>query len=93
MISPLLRAGLDRWISHGIPPGDFLVAVLCNDLNGAVRRADSENIQHLPEIVNWLREHAPLTSWGSPQAVQRWKLSRQRLIKMSSRTAEREDLQ
>lgn len=84
MISPLLRAGLDRWISHGIPPGDFLLAVLSNDLNGAVRRADSENIHLLPEIVNWLRENAPITSWGSPAAVQHWKLSRRRLIRDQS---------
>ena len=86
-IGPFIMAGLQGWISHGVQPGDFLLCVLCNDLTGAVRRADDQNVRLLPEIVNWLRENAPKTCWGSPGAVQRWKLSRRREIREGAKEA------
>jgi hypothetical protein len=80
-ISPLTKAGLDRWISHGVPPGHFLMAVLCNDLREAVVRADDVNLAALPDIVNWVRFNAPPACWGSPAAVNRWRLSLRREVR------------
>lgn len=80
-ISLLVIANLQRWISHGIQPGHFLTAVLCNDLRTAVARADAENVLVLPEIVQWLNNHAPTNCWGSPAAVNHWRLSKRREIR------------
>jgi hypothetical protein len=79
---PLLTmAGLSGWISHGIQPGGFLTAVLCNDLREAIVRADDANLAALPDIVKWVRRNAPMACWGSPQAMNHWKLSRRRAIR------------
>lgn len=57
---------------RGLPTGDFLRAVLENDLNGAITRADDVNIHALPHIVAYVGEKLPAISWGSPDAVKRW---------------------
>ena len=80
-ISPLVLANLTRWISHGVPPGHFLTAVLCNDLREAVVRADDVNLAALPDIVNWIRFNAPPACWGSTQAVNRWRFSKRREVR------------
>ena len=59
--------GVQRYLEHGIRPGDFLTAVLCNDLKEACGRADFTNRYLLFDIVNWLYNEAPLGSWGSPE--------------------------
>jgi hypothetical protein len=69
---------LRRYISHGLPPGHFVTAVLCNDLRGAVTRADDDNAHALIDIVQWVHSHAPIACWGSPQAVQRWQILKRR---------------
>jgi len=35
-----LRGGMNRYIEHRVPPGNFLTAVLSNDLRRACERAD-----------------------------------------------------
>jgi len=67
-----LRCGLLLWIEHGVPPGDFLLAVLKNNLFDAVGRADSTSLAALPGIVWWCYSHAPAPCWGSPEAVRKW---------------------
>lgn len=57
---------------RGLPTGDFLRAVLSNDLAEAIARADDVNLPALPHIVAYVREHLPAISWGSPAAVNRW---------------------
>ena len=53
-------------------PGGFLRAVLCNDLAGAVGKADPYNLAILPAAINWVVSYAPPESWGSPGAVSCW---------------------
>ena len=65
--------GTKRWIEDGILPGDFLQAVIRNDLTEACARADQYNIILLPEIVAWWYGEAPAASWGSPGRVKEWK--------------------
>jgi len=73
---------LERWIALGIPTGDFLLAVLSNDLKKACGRADEENRMALFEIVGWLYNYAPIGCWGSAENVEKWS-SRKRKERMA----------
>jgi hypothetical protein len=67
-----LRTGLLEYLSARRPTGDFLKAVLSNDLKDAALRADAFNEQRLVDIVRFLAHCAPATSWGSPAVVEAW---------------------
>ncbi len=67
-----LRGGAERWIEHGIQPGRFLSAVICNDLRGAVTRADADNLPRLLAIVIWWCHETPLECWGNAAAARAW---------------------
>ena len=64
--------GLTRYIESGIPPGDFLSAVLSNNLHEAVTRADDENVKNLPAYLGYLVNEAPSNCWGSREKVKEW---------------------
>lgn len=75
-IRPDIREALDRWGTGENPyPGGFVRAVLENDLHMAVARADSDNIQVIPEIMTYVVNKLPSASWGSPERVQQWENS------------------
>jgi len=57
---------------HKRPVGDFLTAVLHNNLTEAVARADDENIKNLPAFVGYLYNEAPSLCWGSKERVAEW---------------------
>jgi len=67
-----LQDGMQRYVEDGILPGDFLTAVLENDLKTAVFRADDNNIKLIPEIVKWVYWEIPNPAWGSPKDVKEW---------------------
>lgn len=67
-----MRGGIIRYIERGIPPGDFLQAVIRNDLREACQRADDENQSLLFDYVFVLYNYAPVGSWGSPQNYKEW---------------------
>ena len=71
-IPPRMHAGLDRWINNGIYPGDFLTAVIENNLKEAVSHADDENIRNLPAYSGYLYNEAPMGCYGSKEIAQRW---------------------
>ena len=52
--------------------GNFLRAVLRNDLTDAVGRADEDNLKVLPEIVGYCYNEIPSACWGSPEKVKDW---------------------
>ena len=54
------------------PPGDFVTAVLENNLREAVGRADPLNRAALDEIVRYCTWEIPSACWGSPQKVDEW---------------------
>lgn len=72
LIPAYMIGGLRRYIEHGIPPGDFLTAVLSNDLRGACERADDENRHRLFQYVQFLYSHAPVGCWGSSSNFRDW---------------------
>jgi len=64
--------GINRWIERGIYPGDFLTAVIENDLSRAVSHADAENMRNLPAYVGYFYNKAPAGCWGSRERAKRW---------------------
>lgn len=65
-----------RYVEHGIEPGSFLKAVLCNDLTDACGRADVYNRRKLFEYIEWLYNEAPAECWGSEEKVLNWTSAR-----------------
>ena len=72
MIPAHTKAALDRYVNDRILPGGFLTAVLSNDLFGAVGKADSENLAALPEIVRYIYNEIPSSSWGTRDIIWKW---------------------
>lgn len=66
-----LQPGLVRYFLEGIRPGDFLQAVLKNDLREATVR-NAGDPYDLHKLIIWLNNCVPAPSWGSPQDVERW---------------------
>lgn len=72
-----IRGGIERYIECGITGGNFLEAVLCNDLKGACFSADPVTVNFLPSIVRWLWNYAPHQCHGSENHVRGWVDARQ----------------
>lgn len=67
-----MQSGVQDYIEHGYEPGGFLTAVICNDLKGAVGKADLTNQR---ELVNWVQffyNKAPMGCWGSRTKMEAW---------------------
>lgn len=60
------------YVNKGHIPGDFLQAVICNDLREAVGRADENNIGQLPAYMNYFYNYAPYACWGSRENMEAW---------------------
>jgi len=69
-----IRDALDNWAQHGWPPGGFVLAVLHNDLSGAVGRADQWSMEALKTIVSYVYNELPSPCWGSTEKVEAWAL-------------------
>lgn len=67
-----LHGGLVRYLVYRLHTGDFLAAVLANDLREAVRLGDPESHAALVPLVRFLYHDAPALAWGSPDKVQAW---------------------
>ena len=67
-----MMEAIRRYIDHGIPPGDFLTAVIENNLSEAVGRADDQNCANLPAFVAYFYNEAPGPCWGSPEKRRAW---------------------
>lgn len=67
-----LVPGLRRFIDEGQLPGDFLRAVLENDLKATVARADPESLAGLRPLLVFMHCVLPAGCWGSPLRVSQW---------------------
>ena len=67
-----LQGGAQRYIENGIIPGDFLTAVIQNNLKETIGRADDDMIKVLREIVTWFYWEAPAGCWGSVKHMNEW---------------------
>jgi len=70
-----MQSGLYHYITKGIAPGGFLMAVLENNLRNAVGQADQVNIRAIPEYIQFLYNYAPSGCWGSEEKVDKWLLA------------------
>lgn len=60
-----MRGGMIRYAMKGIKPGEFLTAVIDNDLQAAVAAADPENVLLIGLYATWFRWLAPEECHGS----------------------------
>lgn len=64
------------WIERGEPTphlmGEFLKALLSNDLMGAFAHADDSNRIGMERWVRFLYNYAPSPCFGSPEKMQAW---------------------
>ena len=60
--------------------GDFLTAVITNDLKNAVTYADDMNRLLLSEIVKWCYNNIPAPCWGSMEIAKKWQQYRQEAL-------------
>lgn len=67
-----MRFGMKAWIVEGVVPGDFLSAVLKNDLMKACAHADSVNRILLHKYAEWLYSYAPTNCYGSEANFNKW---------------------
>jgi hypothetical protein len=65
-------SAVEGYYLHGYAPGNFLTALLSNDLMEAMGRADDENASRIREWCQFLYNYTPGGSYGSPSAVERW---------------------
>ena len=52
-IPEYMQQGINLYIENGIRPGDFLTAVICNDLKMTYLYADDTNFHNIPAYVNF----------------------------------------
>ena len=67
-----MQDGMRRYIERGIEGGGFMTAVLCNDLMGALGKADEINHHALFDYGRFLYNEVPSSCWGSPEKVNAW---------------------
>ena len=77
-IPDTLLNGLDAYVRDRLRTGDFLKAVLENDLNEAYCRADTRSRDALPALVRYFNNCLPAPAWGSPEKVAAWLLDEDR---------------
>lgn len=63
---------LDMYVKERIPTGDFLYAVLTNNLMEAFGRADELNREALYDICVYVYNEIPGICHGSPEKVESW---------------------
>ncbi len=74
-----MRDPARRYVEDGEHVGDFLAAVLENNLVEALGRADLENRVAIFAWTAWLYNDVPMDAWGSPEKVTAWIAAHQRV--------------
>ena len=67
-----MQEALRRYVLGHRKPGDFLYAVICNDLQKAVGHADEQQLPLLRTYVRWFYNIAQGNCWGSPERMKGW---------------------
>lgn len=71
-IPEYMHRGLIGYLEYRVLPGQFLQAVISNDLRYAVAQADDTNIHLLPAYVAFLYNYADSAAWGSREKMKAW---------------------
>jgi hypothetical protein len=67
-----MRYALLGYINEGNTVGDFLTAIICNDLKEAVGRADLTNMPLIHTYTSFMYNEAPAICWGSKADMDSW---------------------
>lgn len=67
-----MQEAIRRYVLFGLKPGDFLTAVITNNLRNAVGYADATNLPLLKTYVQWFYNVAPGSCSGSPEIMKAW---------------------
>lgn len=67
-----LRAGIDRYVEEGVRPGQFLCAVLANNLADAIGRADDDSLESIAAVVGYVFNEIPSVCWGDRASIYEW---------------------
>ena len=67
-----ILAAINRYVIQHEPCGQFVMAVLKNDLQEAFGRADGNNSTHMFHVVSYCYNEIPGGCWGSPMKVAQW---------------------
>lgn len=71
VVPPHTMKALQSYIEDGAPPGDFLRAVMSNDLTEAFAHADDGNFWAMQAIVIWVYNNAPMACRGK-ENIKSW---------------------
>jgi hypothetical protein len=67
-----MQEAILSYVKNGRLTGDFLQAIVSNDLFKAVGHADMKNLPLIPLYVQWFFNRAPMGCIGSAEAVRLW---------------------
>jgi len=67
-----MQEAIKRYVIDHVRPGQFLMAVICNNLRDAVNYADDENLLLIRLYVQWFYNRAPSSCHGSPTNMVTW---------------------
>ena len=67
-----LHQEIDNYINNHVRPGNFLSAIIFNELRNSVELADFENIGQFLAYLGFFKNHAPKECWGSREAFTNW---------------------
>ncbi len=73
LIEQRFKQSIDCYVKDKKHPGHFITAVLENDLQEAVGRADYEAMQNLKHIIAYCYNKIPFDCWGSKEKVENWR--------------------
>lgn len=97
MLPQHMREGIVEYIRVGRPVGDFLTALLSNDLMESFRRADEYNAQAMREWVSYLHSYAPrypVPCYGRREIVENWQRmgGLEGMVRQQQKTEEKKDV-
>jgi len=72
-LPPHMLPGLEGHVENGRPTGDFLSALLENNLRLTVGLADERNQAKILQWVRFCHNWLPAGCWGSSRAVAEWR--------------------
>jgi len=72
LIPERIMSNLLYYVKGEEAPGGFLYSVLCNDLWGAVFKADDEVKRIIPLLVMYIHWEVPAGCHGSAEHVKEW---------------------
>lgn len=67
-----LRGGLTRYLNNHIKPGDFLTAVLTNNLMGAFKTGDEKSLASIKDIIAYLYWEVGMDCYGTQEKFNSW---------------------